>query len=73
MPTFADNESGASVRTKINAVITTVDTNSATWNAAISDGGTAASLTITSADINRAKHEKKSFAAAWDSQFGSWE
>ena len=52
MPTFADNESGASVRTKINAVITTVDTNSATWNAAISDGGTAASLTITSADIN---------------------
>ena len=52
MPTFADNESGASVRTKINAVITTVDTNSATWNAALSDGGTAASLTITSADIN---------------------
>ena len=28
---------------------------------------------ITSAEINRAKHAKKSFAAAWDSQFGSWE
>ena len=28
---------------------------------------------ITSAEINRAKHQKKSFAAAWDNQFGSWE
>ena len=28
---------------------------------------------ITSAEINRARHAKKSFAAAWDSQFGSWE
>jgi DNA polymerase elongation subunit (family B) len=28
---------------------------------------------ITSAEINRAKHAKKSFAAAWDNQFGSWE
>jgi len=28
---------------------------------------------ITSAEINRAIHAKKSFAAAWDSQFGSWE
>src|SRR6056300_1730177 len=28
---------------------------------------------ITSAEINRAKHAKKTFAAAWDSQFGSWE
>ena len=28
---------------------------------------------ITSAEINRAKHQKKSFAQAWDNQFGSWE
>ena len=28
---------------------------------------------ITSAEINRAKLQKKSFAAAWDNQFGSWE
>ena len=28
---------------------------------------------ITSAEINRAKHAKKSFAASWDGQFGSWE
>ena len=28
---------------------------------------------ITSAEINRARHAKKSFAAAWDNQFGSWE
>ena len=28
---------------------------------------------ITSAEVNRAKHAKKSFAAAWDGQFGSWE
>jgi len=28
---------------------------------------------ITSAEINRAKASGKSFAAAWDSQFGSWE
>ena len=28
---------------------------------------------ITSAEINRAKHAKKSFAQAWDNQFGSWE
>jgi DNA polymerase elongation subunit (family B) len=28
---------------------------------------------ITSAEINRARHAKKSFAAAWDGQFGSWE
>jgi len=28
---------------------------------------------ITSAEVNRARHAKKSFAAAWDNQFGSWE
>ena len=28
---------------------------------------------ITSAEINRARYQKKSFAAAWDNQFGSWE
>jgi DNA polymerase elongation subunit (family B) len=28
---------------------------------------------ITSAEVNRAKSQKKSFAAAWDNQFGSWE
>jgi DNA polymerase elongation subunit (family B) len=28
---------------------------------------------ITSAEINRAIHQKKSFASAWDNQFGSWE
>jgi len=28
---------------------------------------------ITSAEVNRAKHQKKSFAQAWDNQFGSWE
>ena len=28
---------------------------------------------ITSAEINRAKFQKKSFAAAWEGQFGSWE
>ena len=28
---------------------------------------------ITSAEVNRAKLQKKSFAAAWDNQFGSWE
>jgi DNA polymerase elongation subunit (family B) len=28
---------------------------------------------ITSAEVNRAIHQKKSFAAAWDNQFGSWE
>ena len=28
---------------------------------------------ITSAEINRAKAAKKSFASAWDNQFGSWE
>ena len=28
---------------------------------------------ITSAEINRARFQKKSFAAAWDNQFGSWE
>ena len=28
---------------------------------------------ITSAEINRAKYAKKSFAAAWEGQFGSWE
>jgi DNA polymerase elongation subunit (family B) len=28
---------------------------------------------ITSAEVNRAKHAKKSFAQAWDGQFGSWE
>ena len=28
---------------------------------------------ITSAEVNRAKFQKKSFAAAWDGQFGSWE
>jgi DNA polymerase elongation subunit (family B) len=28
---------------------------------------------ITSAEINRARHQKKSFAAAWDNQFGTWE
>jgi DNA polymerase elongation subunit (family B) len=28
---------------------------------------------ITSAEINRARHQKKSFAQAWDNQFGSWE
>ena len=28
---------------------------------------------ITSAEINRARHAGKSFAAAWDNQFGSWE
>jgi len=28
---------------------------------------------ITSAEINRARHNGKSFAAAWDNQFGSWE
>ena len=28
---------------------------------------------ITSAEINRAKFQKKSFAQAWDNQFGSWE
>ena len=28
---------------------------------------------ITSAEVNRAKFQKKSFAAAWDNQFGSWE
>jgi len=28
---------------------------------------------ITSAEVNRAIHQKKSFASAWDNQFGSWE
>ena len=28
---------------------------------------------ITSAEINRAKHAKKSFAMAWEGQFGTWE
>jgi DNA polymerase elongation subunit (family B) len=28
---------------------------------------------ITSAEVNRALHQKKSFATAWDNQFGSWE
>ena len=28
---------------------------------------------ITSAEVNRAKFQKKSFAAAWEGQFGSWE
>jgi DNA polymerase elongation subunit (family B) len=28
---------------------------------------------ITSAEVNRARSQKKSFAAAWDNQFGSWE
>ena len=28
---------------------------------------------ITSAEINRAKHQNKSFATAWEGQFGSWE
>ena len=28
---------------------------------------------ITSAEINRARYQKKSFAAAWEGQFGSWE
>ncbi len=28
---------------------------------------------ITSAEVNRARHQGKSFANAWDNQFGSWE
>ena len=28
---------------------------------------------ITSAEVNRARFQKKSFAAAWEGQFGSWE
>jgi DNA polymerase elongation subunit (family B) len=28
---------------------------------------------ITSAEINRAKHQNKTFATAWEGQFGSWE